>query len=93
MTRVLYTSKDHVFLQINLLSFVFALFSSGLMINIIILCLQSMTQNMGGNSRRESETESSSSLDSRNPPRRSSASDNLPPLRRYAYLQTPCYPK
>ncbi|KFK34747.1 hypothetical protein AALP_AA5G187900 [Arabis alpina] len=34
-----------------------------------------------GNSRRESETESSSSLDSRNPPRRS-ASDSLPPLRR-----------
>ncbi|XP_024013626.1 protein TONNEAU 1a isoform X2 [Eutrema salsugineum] len=39
-------------------------------------------QTMGGNSRRESETESSSSLDSRNPPRRSSASDSLPPLRR-----------
>jgi len=37
---------------------------------------------MGVNSRRESETESSSSLDSRNPPRRSSASDSLPPLRR-----------
>lgn len=36
MTRVLYISKDHVFLQINLLSFVFALFSSGLMINIIV---------------------------------------------------------
>ncbi|XP_019100341.1 PREDICTED: protein TONNEAU 1b-like isoform X2 [Camelina sativa] len=36
---------------------------------------------MGGNSRRESETEPSSS-NSRNPPRRSSASDSLPPQRR-----------
>ncbi|CAN8268078.1 unnamed protein product [Cochlearia groenlandica] len=36
----------------------------------------------GNNSMRDSETESSSSLDSRNPPRRSSASDSLPPIRR-----------
>ncbi|ESQ44958.1 hypothetical protein EUTSA_v10010676mg [Eutrema salsugineum] len=37
---------------------------------------------MGGSSRRESENESSSSHESRNPPRRSSASDSLPPQRR-----------
>lgn len=46
-----------------------------------------MTQGTGGSSRRESETESSSSLESRNPPRRSSASDSLPPQRRYTYRQ------
>ncbi|XP_010504333.1 PREDICTED: protein TONNEAU 1a [Camelina sativa] len=46
------------------------------------LKFESMTQGTGGSSRRESETESSSSLESRNPPRRSSASDNLPPQRR-----------
>ncbi|VVB05728.1 unnamed protein product [Arabis nemorensis] len=37
---------------------------------------------MGGSSRRELETESSSSLESRNPPRKSSVSDSLPPQRR-----------
>ncbi|CAE6076302.1 unnamed protein product [Arabidopsis arenosa] len=46
------------------------------------LKFESMTQGMGGSSRRDSETESSSSLESRNPPRRSSASDSLPPQRR-----------
>ncbi|CAH2064088.1 unnamed protein product, partial [Thlaspi arvense] len=46
------------------------------------LKFESMPQTMVGSSRRESETESSSSLESRNPPRRSSASDSLPPLRR-----------
>ncbi|KAG5379641.1 hypothetical protein IGI04_027483 [Brassica rapa subsp. trilocularis] len=58
--------------------------SAPLLLDVLegFLKFESMTQNMGGNSRRESETESSSSLDSRNPPRRSSASDNLPPLRR-----------
>ncbi|KAL1208770.1 Protein TONNEAU 1b [Cardamine amara subsp. amara] len=45
------------------------------------LKFEEMNQAMGG-SRRDSETESSSSLDSRNPPRRSSASDSLPPQRR-----------
>ncbi|CAA7019570.1 unnamed protein product [Microthlaspi erraticum] len=52
------------------------------------LQFETMTETtMGVNSRRESETESSSSLDSRNPPRRSSAFDSLPPLRRYTHLQ------
>jgi hypothetical protein len=51
------------------------------------LKFESMTQGMGSSSRRDSETESSSSLESRNPPRRSSASDSLPPQRRYTYLQ------
>ncbi|CAD5325855.1 putative transcription factor interactor and regulator LisH family [Arabidopsis thaliana] len=46
------------------------------------LKFENMTQVMGGSSRRESETESSSSLDTRNPPRRSSASDSLPHQRR-----------
>nr|CAB41084.1 hypothetical protein [Arabidopsis thaliana] len=46
------------------------------------LKFESMTQGMGSSSRRDSETESSSSLESRNPPRRSSASDSLPPQRR-----------
>ncbi|KFK34748.1 hypothetical protein AALP_AA5G188000 [Arabis alpina] len=39
---------------------------------------------MGGSSRRDSETESSSSLESKNPPRKSSVSDSLPPQRRYS---------
>ncbi|KAF3593006.1 hypothetical protein DY000_02023946 [Brassica cretica] len=43
---------------------------------------------MNGNSRRKSETESSSSLESRDPLRRSSSSDSL---RRYTYLPTPSY--
>ncbi|AEE79326.1 tonneau 1b (TON1b) [Arabidopsis thaliana] len=46
------------------------------------LKFENMTQVMGGSSRRESETESSLSLDTRNPPRRSSASDSLPHQRR-----------
>ena len=50
--------------------------------------LQSKTETMNGNSRRESETESSSSLESWDPLRRSSASDSL---RRYTYLPTPSY--
>ncbi|KAL0714451.1 hypothetical protein Bca4012_021430 [Brassica carinata] len=41
------------------------------------LKFQSKTETMNGKSRRESETESPSSLERRNPPRRSSASDNL----------------
>ncbi|CAF1983145.1 unnamed protein product, partial [Brassica napus] len=46
------------------------------------------TETMNGNSRRKSETESSSSLESRDPLRISSSSDSL---RRYTYLPTPSY--
>ncbi|KAL1208769.1 Protein TONNEAU 1a [Cardamine amara subsp. amara] len=49
---------------------------------LLMHVLEGFLKFQDGNSRRESETESSSSLDSRNPPRRSSASDSLPPLRR-----------
>ena len=68
-----------------LLCFFFVFFCSGLLFNMFFF---SYRTGQWPWSRRESETESISSLESKDPPCRLSASDSL---QRYTYLPTPSY--